>query len=152
MAKSKALDKRLQDIADQSRINADQKTEPIPKELKELPIGTPDFQKAYEEAKRSGRLKRKTYQIHSWGIDGDELIGKILDVRPFEGGKFEGTCNQYLIETSQGNRSFIMGSYTDSQLVDIELKGQLVRIQFLDKKKLDDGRSVNMFDVIIAGE
>ena len=77
----------------------------MPPEIKELPLGGVDYRAMYEKARQTGKLNRRTSRIFSWGIDGDELIGKIVDIKDFDGGKFEQKCNQYLMETNQGNRN-----------------------------------------------
>ena len=56
------------------------------------------------------------------------------------------------METDQGNVSFILGTYTDAQLEGEAIVNKVVRVEFLDKKELEDGRSVNNFDVSVLEE
>ena len=128
------------------------KDEDIPKDFEDIGINVGKYAAMYKKAKESGRLKRRTQRIFSWGVDGHELIGKIIDIVPFDKGKFQGECNQYIMETDQGNVSFILGTYTDAQLEGEAIVNKVVRVEFLDKKELEDGRSVNNFDVSVLEE
>lgn len=110
------------------------------------------YQEAYEKAKADGRLTRKTSRIHTWNEEAPVLIGKVRAIKPFTGGKFEAEVNAYLIETDQGNISTILGSYTDTQLAEVDISGKVVRIEYEGKKDLEDGRKVNLFNVDIIDE
>ena len=105
------------------------------------------YAEAYEKAKAEGRLTRKTSRIHTWTGESSVLIGKIKAVKPFTGGKFEAEVNAYLIETDEGLVSTILGSYTDTQLADMEIIGKTICIEYEGKKDLEDGRKVNLFNV-----
>lgn len=126
--------------------NKKDKESPTPEGFKLVP-GKPDYTAMYEKAKAEGKLHRSTFRIHTWKEDSAILIGRITDILPFKGGKFEAEVNSYLMDTADGLVSFIMGTYTDSQLEGIDLKGRIVRIEFAGKKDLEDGRSVNQFNV-----
>jgi len=125
--------------------------------MKKVTLEKPDqqrasYQEAYEKAKADGRLTRKTSRIHTWNEEAPVLIGKVRAIKPFTGGKFEAEVNAYLIETDQGNISTILGSYTDTQLAEIDLIGKVIRIEYEGKKDLEDGRKVNLFNVDIIDE
>lgn len=114
----------------------------------------PTYAEAYAKAKADGRLTRKTSRIHSWTGESSVLIGKIRAIKPFTGGKFDAEVNAYLIETDEGLISTILGSYTDTQLGEIDLIGKTICIEYCGKKDLEDGRKVNLFnvDVLDRGE
>lgn len=122
-----------------------EKTKPAPRAT---------YAEAYEKAKKEGRLTRKTSRIHSWTGESSILIGKIRAVKPFTGGRYEAEVNAYLIETDEGLVSTILGSYTDTQLADMDIVGKTVCIEYCGKKDLEDGRKVNLFnvDVLSGGE
>ena len=113
-----------------------------------------NYQEAYEKAHKEGRLTRKTSRIHTWTGESSVLIGKVKAVKPFTGGKFDAEVNAYLLETDEGLISTILGSYTDSQLADMEVVGKTIRIEYEGKKELPDERKVNLFnvDVLDGGE
>jgi len=122
------------------------KDKPAEEKVKLVP-GQPDYAAMYEKAKKEGKLTRPTFRIHTWKEDSAVLIGKVVDVKPFTGGKFEEKANVYLIETVEGKVSCVLGSYTDSQLEGIDLVKKIIRIEFTGKKELEDARSVNNFNV-----
>jgi len=106
-----------------------------------------DYGAMYAAAKKSGKLTRPTYRIHTWSEDSATVIGCVIGVGKFVGGKFEAEVNCYRIATSEGMISCILGTYTDTQLEGIPLIDRVVCIQFQGQKSLDDGRKVNVFDV-----
>lgn len=128
------------------------KKDEIPNGIKELPIKPSTYSNAYKQAKEKGKVNTATFQIHSWQSDGDTLIGRVKSIKPFEGGKFETPVNQYLIETDEGLRSTILGSWTDTQLESTSIAGKVVCIVFTGRKDLEDGRKVNIFDIEILEE
>lgn len=99
------------------------------------------------KAQEKGKVKERTFAIISWHEPGDELTGKLLNVSAFKGGKFETEVNQYLIETDDGVVSTVLGSYADSQIMGSVQVGDLVHILYQGKAQLDDGRSVNRFNI-----
>lgn len=111
-----------------------------------------DYKAMYAAAKSAGKLKRPTYRIHTWAEESAVLIGKVISISRFEGGKFEASVNAYRIETDEGAVSCILGTYTDTQLEGIDLLEKVVCIQYLGKKTLEDDRKVNMFEVDVIGE
>jgi len=129
-----------------------EKTQEATQDSKSLRMVKADYKAMYEAAKKTGALKRPTYRIHTWTEDSALLIGRIIGIGKFEGGKFEAEVNCYRIMTDEGTVSCILGTYTDSQLENISLLDQVVCIQYQGQKSLDDGRKVNVFDVdIIEG-
>ena len=75
------------------------------------------------------------------------VIGRVVGVGKFVGGKFEAEVNCYRIATDEGMISCILGTHTDTQLEGIPILDHVVCIQFQGQKSLDDGRKVNVFDV-----
>jgi len=106
-----------------------------------------DYKAMYEAAKKTGKLVRPTYRIHTWTEDSAMVIGRVVGVGKFIGGKFEAEVNCYRIATDEGMISCILGTYTDTQLEGVKILDQVVCIQFQGQKSLDDGRKVNVFDV-----
>lgn len=105
------------------------------------------YMEQYQEAKIKGKLKRRTYRIHTWSEDTAHLTGEVLSVKEFKGGTFDAVVNAYTIATDEGVVSCVLGSATDSQLEGTDLIGQLVHIEYCGKKELVDGRQVNLFNV-----
>lgn len=111
-----------------------------------------DYMKMYQEAKAAGKIQRQTYRIHTWDTVGDVLIGKVMGLNDFTGGKFETPVKAYLLDTELGFISTILGSATDEQLSAVDLPGKIICITYQGKKELTDGRSVNLFDVDVVDE
>lgn len=111
-----------------------------------------NYMQRYEAAKKAGKIQRQTYRIHTWDKEGDVLIGEVMGVTDFTGGKFDTTVNSYLLDTDLGLVSTILGTATDEQLSAVNLEGKIVCITYQGKKQLDDGRSVNIFDVDVMGD
>ncbi len=105
------------------------------------------FQEEYEKAVAKGKVQRLTRQIWTFEAEGDVLIGKVLSIEPFTAGTFDTEVKCYIIEREQGVVSTVLGSATDKQLSKIDPVGRSIRIEYLGKKPLDDGRHVNLFHV-----
>lgn len=127
-------------------MKKDKTEEKTPKEAP-LRMVKADYGAMYAAAKKSGKLTRPTYRIHTWAEDSAVVIGCVIGVGKFVGGKFEAEVNCYRIATDEGMISCILGTYTDTQLEGIEIIDHVVCIQFQGQKSLDDGRKVNVFDV-----
>ncbi len=101
----------------------------------------------YEKQKEKGKVTRLTRQIWTWDEEGQTLIGKVLKIEPFTEGQFDTEVNSYIIETEGGIITTVLGSATDRQLSKIDPVGKKIFIEYLGKKELKDGRSVNLFNV-----
>lgn len=105
------------------------------------------YKDRYEKAKAKGSVKEQTFQIKSWSEPGDELIGQVLSIGTFKGGKFDTEVSQYIIDTDEGIISTVLGSNADAQIKDKVEIGNCVHIEYQGKISLDDGRSVNRFNI-----
>lgn len=121
-------------------------------DTKTLRLVKGDYKAMYEAAKKTGKLQRPTYRIHTWSEDSAMIIGRVVDISTFVGGKFEAEVNCYRIRTDDGVVSCILGTYTDGQLAEVGLLNRVACIQYQGQKSLDDGRKVNVFDVDILDE
>lgn len=105
-----------------------------------------EMQKAFDESEST----LHTTDIFNFDEENQELVGIVVDVKPFTGGKFDSEVNQYVIDDGEDIVTCILGTATDKQLTEIDLKGKLVSITFKGKAHLEDGRSVNRFKVRVA--
>ena len=103
----------------------------------------------YEAQKKKGKVTRLTRQIWTWDEEGQTLIGKVKAIEPFAEGMFDTEVNSYIIETEGGIITTVLGSATDKQLSKIDPVGSNIFIEYMGKKALKDGRSVNLFNVDI---
>lgn len=106
----------------------------------------------YQSAVDRGTLEPLTTDIKSWKEPGEQIVGVINAVKPFEGGKFENTCNQYILDTDSGLVSTVLGSSVDKQLEGKILINKCVVITYNGKVELDGGKQCNKFDIkVIRG-
>lgn len=131
---------------------AKERTQEVTPDSKVLRMVKADYKAMYEAAKKTGKLQRPTYRIHTWTDDNALLIGRVKTITEFTDGKFEQACKAYLIETNDGAVSCVLGSYTDAQLEATVKPGTVIAILYLGQKQLEDSRKVNMFDVDIIEE
>ena len=103
------------------------------------------YKEQADKARKKGGGKRLTLEIHSWKEPGDTLVGKVKEVKPFTGGKFDTNVNQYILETDEGLISTVLGAATDKSFGDESVVGKTLFIEYRGKINLDDGRSVNKF-------
>ena len=101
----------------------------------------------YLKAKEKGKTKTLTKLIYTWDEEGQVLIGKVVDIKPFLEGKFDTEVNCYTIESGGVLYTTVLGSATDKQLKDVDPVGLNVYIEYRGKKQLDDGRQINNFHV-----
>lgn len=101
----------------------------------------------YAKAKEKGKVQRLTRQIWTWDEEGQVLIGKVTAIEPFSEGMFDTEVKSYIIETEEGTITTVLGSATDKQLAKVDPVGRNIFIEYLGKKALKDGRSVNLFNV-----
>ena len=105
------------------------------------------YQEDYEKARESKATKEVTRNIQSWNDEGETIVGKVVEIAPFNEGTFDTEVNAYLIDTDDGLISTVLGSATDKQLDELDLMGKLIYIEYRGKKNLKDGKQVNNFKV-----
>ncbi|MBA7551009.1 hypothetical protein ES705_43542 [subsurface metagenome] len=109
------------------------------------------YKEDYAKAHEKGKTKRLTRQIYTWDEERQVLVGKLLSMEPFTEGTFDTEVKAYIIETDDGVITTVLGSATDKQLSKIDPVGRNIYIEYLGKKELKDGRSVNLFNVDVWG-
>ena len=108
-----------------------------------------NYNEYYEQMKTGGRVSKATVDIMSWREPGDSIIGEVVTIEPFQGGKYDAEVKQYIIDTDHGMESTVLGKYTDRQLDGKLAVNDVVRIEYKGQVQLDDGRKVNRFAVEI---
>jgi hypothetical protein len=105
------------------------------------------YQERAAQAREAKSGKQLNLEIKSWDAERDEFTGKLSSVSNFEGGKFDGTCKQYVFEGDDGMVSMVLGSAMDKALEGKVHAGMVLNVLYKGKKHLDDGRQVNCFVV-----
>lgn len=105
------------------------------------------YQQQLEKAKKSGKAKCLMVDIFTWKEPGQELVGKVLEVKPFEGGKFDSTCMKYIMETDDGMITTILGAAADKQFEGKDVTGKVLWITYKGKVDLDNGKKCNRYDI-----
>ena len=106
----------------------------------------PSYADEYLKAKEKGRTEQVSMEIHTWDTEGQELIGKLIDVLPFTEGKFETEVKKYIIQTDHGRVSTVLGAATDKRLEKVKA-GVMLYIKWKGQKELASGQHVNLFDI-----
>lgn len=101
----------------------------------------------YLKAKERGKTSQITVEIHTWDTEGQELIGKLIDVAPFTEGKFDTEVRKYIIDTDRGRVSTVLGAATDKRLAKTIKPGAMLYIKWNGQKELASGQHVNLFEV-----
>ena len=101
----------------------------------------------YQKAKDKGKTKTLTRLIWTWEHEGQTLVGKVIEIKPFLEGKFDTEVNCYTIDADGVLFTTVLGSATDKQLKDVDPVGNMIYIEYRGKKQLDDGRQINNFHV-----
>jgi len=107
------------------------------------------YKEEYEKARDKGKVEVISRQIWAWEEEGQVLIGKLIRTEPFTEGKFDTPVLAYIIDTDDGIMTTVLGSATDKQLANIDLKDQTLCIEYKGKKELDAGQHCNLFKVVV---
>lgn len=92
-------------------------------------------------------VKNLVTEIIRFQIPGQFILGKIIEVKPFQTGKMDKECNQYTMDTVTGTKRFLLGNRLDNELEGIDLVGRILCVQFNGKVDLDGGRTLNLFNI-----
>ncbi len=113
-------------------------------------IFTMGYQDLANESHKNGFTKQITTEIVSFKNPEDSLIGKLLEISDFTGGKFDTSCKQYLFDTDTGLKTCLLGGATDKQLEKQDLKDKVLIIVFKGQDEIEGGRKVNKFDISVV--
>lgn len=89
-----------------------------------------------------------TTEIVRFELPGQTLLGKIVGVKDFEHASNDKPCKQYLIDTTTGRKSFVLGARLDNEISGVELVGKILAVQYNGKVELENGRRVNLFNIV----
>lgn len=104
------------------------------------------YSEEYLKAKEKGKTEQISIEIHTWDTEGQELIGKLIDVLPFKEGKFETEVMKYIIDTDHGRVSTVLGGATDKRLEKVK-EGTNLYIKWKGQKEIGNGQHVNLFEI-----
>lgn len=105
------------------------------------------YSEEYLKAKEKGKTTQVSIEIHTWDTEGQELIGKLIDVLPFEEGKFDTEVQKYILDTDHGRISTVLGAATDKRISKTVKAGEMLYIKWKGQKELASGQHVNLFDI-----
>lgn len=106
----------------------------------------PNYSEEYLKAKEKGRTEQISIEIHTWDTEGQELIGKLIDVLIFTEGKFDTEVKKYVIETDHGRVSTVLGAATDKRMAKVK-PGANLYIKWKGQKEIGQGQHVNLFEI-----
>ena len=109
------------------------------------------YEEMFDKAEAEGNTKPLSVEIVSWESEGQEVIGRLIDIEIFQGDKEKGECNAYILETDRGLVSFILGSATDKRLQDLE-PDNIVKVIYRGQKEIKGGNRVNLFNITVINK
>ena len=86
-------------------------------------------------------------EIKKFENDGDFICGRIVDMKPFEHSQGDKPCMQYIMESIEGKKSFVLGARLDAELEGYDLADRIIYVEFKGQLKLENGRRVNLFNI-----
>jgi hypothetical protein len=109
------------------------------------------FKEMLEKAKAAEALYGLTPKFFEFKKQGDMVLGRLKSITPVTSRISEGTYNQYVFETDDGNVKCFMGSVFDKSVGHLMKIGRVYMVTYEGKEKIKGGRSVNKFDVHLVG-
>lgn len=106
------------------------------------------YKERAEAALAAGDVKNLVSDIITWETEGQVVVGRVKSKEPFTEGGFDAECFKYLIDTDDGEVSCVLGSAADKSLAKQDVVGRVLLIRYRGKKALQDGRRVNLFNVL----
>lgn len=105
------------------------------------------YEEQWAKAEADGATKPISREIFRFENEGDVLLGKVIEIKPFTDGEFDTEVSQYILDTDDGVMSCILGSATDKQIQGKVSVDDVVRFAFKGKTETAKGNQVNVFDV-----
>lgn len=110
------------------------------------------YEAAYKAHKAKDTMKQVSVEFYQWEEEGQVLVGKLIEFEPIESKEYEGTYNRYVFDTDEGLVGVICGTMFDTLIGEKDLIGKVLAVEYLGKRQLEGGRTVNRFKVSIIPE
>jgi len=103
------------------------------------------------EAKKTKAGRSLTPTYVKWEKEGQQIVGMFISKSEIASSTGEGTYNQYLFETDEGNVKFHLGHAADTEVGAVFAPGIVYVITYQGQEEVKGGRRVNKFDIIELG-
>jgi len=107
-----------------------------------------NYSAKFNKAKKDGLTEDMTYKAFEFKTAGDSVVGELVDHQETFFGQTNSTVNKYILKTDDGLVSVILGAIGDAQLKGRINAGDLLFIEFKEKKELSGGRKANIFNIV----
>lgn len=111
---------------------------------------TQNYEDQFKELEKNGEVLTITEQMVKWEKEGQKITGFIIAIQPFDNSQFKEKCDRYIMETSDGNISFVVGATRDEIMQSNNVLGKLVQITYRGQKKSNKNRKYNDFLIKVA--
>jgi len=105
------------------------------------------YETMYKKAKAAGKEKQVSVDFYNWEQEGQILVGRLIDSEETESDTCEGKYNKYTFDTDLGLVGVICGKMFDLLVEDKKLIGKVLSIEYLGKRDLKGGKTVNRYKV-----
>lgn len=110
------------------------------------------YKDAYDEARRQDQAENINVQIVQFQEEGQQIFGEFLRREHLEDSEYDAEVYKYLFDTDHGRISFVGGQYFDGHIGCEFEQGDLLRVEFLGKQEIGEGKSVRRWNVEKFGE
>lgn len=114
--------------------------------------GKRTYETAYKKHKAKDTMKQVSVEFYNWEEEGQVLVGKLVSFDPVKSKDYEGEYNRYIFDTDDGLVGVICGTMFDNLIAEMDLIGKVLAVEYLGKRQLEGGRTVNRFKVSIIPE
>jgi hypothetical protein len=104
-----------------------------------------------KEAKEKKTGRSLTPEYVKFEKKGQSIIGLFISKSAIQSSTGDGSYNQYLMETDEGNVKFHLGSAADAEVGEVFKPGVVYSIEFQGQEDIGGGRKVNKFDIMELG-
>ena len=107
------------------------------------------YEKYYKDSQKAGETLQVSHDFYQWEVEGQVLIGKLIEFEEVLSKEYEKPYNRYIFDTDDGLAGVICGKAVDNLMAEQDLIGKVLRIEYQGQRQLDGGRVVNRFRVDI---
>lgn len=106
-----------------------------------------NFTNALKAYLKKPKVKNLTREIIRWKEEEQLVLGKIVAIEEFTNNKTAEPCKQYVIDTVDGEKSFILGNRMDKELERVDIINHIICVTYKGKISLESGRKMNVFQI-----
>jgi len=109
------------------------------------------FRDMAAEAVKAKTGRSLTPNYLEWKEKGQDMVGVFISKTEIVSSAGDGSYNQYLFQTDEGNVKFHLGRAADSEVGEVFRPGIIYSIIYKGQEDIGGGRRVNKFDILEIG-